>query len=199
VLDDNTIEAIKQKKLDSLAAKHLHVKERVVLNRLNRLVDCFAIAVPVLYFVPRFLAKGTRYANPVEIGWEILAAILLCLTAVKISFRWEERAQVHSKLLGENIFIAGQADELLLNIAKLTPESARGFLLLAGRSEIADREAIGEPPSKKKQFAYREALKEFESGNREICCPICNSSPWKFVAGSCQTCGNTPAPQKGSQ
>lgn len=194
MISDEAIQAIRQKKLDSLAAKHLHVKSLAKLNRLNRIVDLLAIAVPVLFFAPRYLAKGTSLAAPVEAGWEALAAILLGVVILKLALRWEERALTHSKLLAENIFLIGQANDLLLvGPEKIPAESIPLFLRLAERSETADREAIGEPSEKEKQFAYREGLKELE-GNASIRCPICNSSPWQFRPGSCQLCGNTPAP-----
>src|ERR1019366_5627291 len=189
-MDDSIVQTIKQKKLNSLAAKHLHVRSRADLNRLNRFVDWLAISVPILYFVPRFIAKGTGYAVPVEIGWESIAAILVAFVGAKIAYRWEERAQTHSKLLGENISLVRQADDLLLMGEVGIPESAQLFLRLAEKSESADREAIGEPSQKDKQFAYREGLKEF--GGVSVTCPLCRASPWKFTAGSCQLCGNTP-------
>jgi len=189
-MEDALVKKIEQEKFNSLAAKHLHVRSRRKLNRLNRFVDWLAIAVPILYFVPRFIAKGTEYATPVEIGWELIAALLVAFVGVKIAYHWEERAQIHSKLLGENISLARQADDLLLMSAGGIPETVQLFLRLAERSETDDREAIGEPTDKDRQFAYREGLKEF--GGSVVKCEICGASPWKFVSGSCQACGNTP-------
>jgi len=141
----------------------------------------------------RFVAKGTWYAKWVEIGWEIIAAALLCFVSMKIVYRWEERAQTHSRLLGENISLVRQADDLLLHTGEL-PETVQLFLRLAEISETADREAIGEATAEERQFAYREGLKEVEPGNVSITCPHCGSSPWNFKPGACQLCGNTPAP-----
>jgi hypothetical protein len=59
-MDDSVIQTIKQKKLDSLAAKHLHVRARVSLNHLNHIVDWLAISVPILYFVPRFFGTHEK-------------------------------------------------------------------------------------------------------------------------------------------
>jgi mobilome CxxCx(11)CxxC protein len=197
-LDNALVEIIKQKKLDSLGAKHLHVRSRAKLNRGNHFVDYLAIAVPILYFVPRFIAKGTSYAIPVEITWECIAGILVAVVFLKINYHWEERAQTHSKLLGENISLVRQADDLLLMGTGGIPETVQLFLRLAEKSESADREAIGEPHHKDKQFAYREGLKEF--GGIPVTCPVCGLSPWKFSHGPwwkfshglCQLCGNTP-------
>jgi mobilome CxxCx(11)CxxC protein len=197
MIDAAMVSVIRQKKLDSLAVKHLHVKSLVRLTNLNRIVDALAIAVPILYSVPRLIAKDTPYANAVQIGWEVLAAVLVVATAIKIVYHWEDRTKNHSRLLGENISLVRQADDLLLSTSGV-PDTVQLFLRLAERSETADREAIGEPSATEKQFAYREALKELEPSNVSIVCPNCGSSPWKFKAGSCQMCGNTPADKSSS-
>jgi len=187
-MDDSVIKIITQKKLDSLGAKHLHVRARKKLNRYNLAADILAIAVPVLYFVPRYLLKGTQYGTYVEAGWECIAAVLIVLIVAKIACKWEERAQSHSKLLGENISLVRQADELLIESG--LPDTVQLFLRLAEKSETADREVIGEPSDKDKRYAYREGLKEL--GDSSVRCDICGASPWKFKPGSCQLCGNTP-------
>lgn len=158
---------------------------------MNRGVDFAAIAVPIFYFVPRLLARGTPYTGYVEAGWEVLAAALLVLVVLKLAYNWEERAQTHSKLLGQNILLIGQTNDLLLFREKVPEDNVPLFLRLAEQSEMADREAIGQVAEKDRQFAYREGLKEL--GDVSICCPFCKASPWAFKPGSCQLCGNTPA------
>lgn len=192
MIDAGTLANIQQKKLDSLAAKHLHVKRRTWLNRGSTLVDFLGLSVPTVYFAFRYLAKGTQYEYKVESAWEVLAALLLAATILKLVYRWQERAQEHSKLMGENISLVGQADNLLRQKDTSSPESARLFLVLAQMSETEDRNALGQLKDTDKIFAYREALKEFEPGNSSIVCPRCNSSPWQYTPGSCQLCGNTP-------
>lgn len=128
------VETIRQKKLDSLAAKHLHVKALESLNFGIQIVDYLAVCVPVLYFAIRYLAKGTPYDGIAETGWEILAAILLALTLLKIVFRWQDKAQIHSTLLGENIALVGLADELLTKPI-LSSDNLQFFNLLVQKSE----------------------------------------------------------------
>jgi mobilome CxxCx(11)CxxC protein len=188
-------DTIRQSKLNSLAAKHLHVKRQATLNRWNQLIDFLALGVPVMYFAIRYVAKGTGYEQRAEVSWELLAGALLVLTILKLVCRWQEKAQEHSKLLGENISIVGLADNLLANPAGVSQENLQFFSLLVQKSEREDRNALGQPSEKDKQFAYREALKEADPGNVHVKCPSCKSSPWNFTPGSCQLCGNTPAPK----
>lgn len=191
MLDSPISETIRQKKMDCLATKHLHIWRRIQLNKYSQLVDALGLAVPAIYFAFRYLAKGTNFEKRVESIWEVLAALLLVSTILKIVYKWQEKAQEHSKLMGENISLAGQADNLLMETAQA--ESAQMFLVLARKLETEDRDVLGSPSVEKKQAAYREALKEVHPGNALTVCPVCKSSPWKFVPGSCQACGNTPS------
>lgn len=185
----NQIDQVRQKKIDSLAAKHLHQKSLHKLNERNQRIDFIALAVPLLYFVIRFLVKGTKNAEWAEPLWEFLAASLLVLTFAKINFKWQEKAQEHSKLMGENISVVGLADSLLTD-AESIGQNFRLFSLLAEKSEKDDRILLGQPSDAERCAAYREALKEFAGA--AATCPICKASPWKFQPGSCQACGNRP-------
>ena len=192
-MNSSLVDAIRQKRHDSLSAKHLHIKLLGKLNRYQHLVDFLAIAVPVIYVPVRYLAKSTDYAFFVETAWEILAALLVVCTVLKIVYGWQDRSQICKQLLGENISLVGQADQLLNAGTSPSPEGSRLFLVLTEKSEKADRELLGEPSAKDKRFAYREALKEAQPGNSATVCPHCGSSPWSYKRGSCQLCGNTPA------
>jgi hypothetical protein len=55
-------DAIKQKRIEYLAAKHLHIRLLGKLNRGRRLVDFLAIAVPLVYVPVRYLANSTEYS-----------------------------------------------------------------------------------------------------------------------------------------
>jgi mobilome CxxCx(11)CxxC protein len=187
MIDDKTADAILQTKLDAISAKHLHVKRLDWLRKWNKLVDFLAIAVPAIYFTFRILAKGTAAGPFIEHIWEVLAGFLLVLTILKVAYGWQERAQKHGTLLGENIGLAGQAGNLLSERQTVSPESARLFFLLAESIEGNDRELFGRLSEEDRKYAYREGLKELK-----VDCTRCKSSPWEFIPGSCQQCGNTP-------
>jgi mobilome CxxCx(11)CxxC protein len=184
---------IRQKKMDALAAKHLHVRLRKSLNWRNQLIDFLAIGVPILYFVVRYAAKGTEAQRSVELVWEGLAALLLFLTVMKITYHWEERAQQHSTLMSENLSLVRQADALLTEGHRATQDRIRAFLELADRIENDDLKALANATMTERQEAYRSGLKEFQPGGMSLCL-VCNASPWHFMPGSCEACGNTPQP-----
>lgn len=186
MIDEQTADAITQKKLEALCAKHLHIKNLAWLRKWNRAVDFAAIGVPGFYFVFRYLAKGREAGPYVETAWEILAASLVLLVLAKIVFHWEERAKRHSQLLGENVALVRQADNLLATRRTDLSENVQLFFALVEKTDLADNEALGRPAEEDRKFAYREGLKELKG-----VCPHCKSSPWAFVPGACQVCGNT--------
>jgi mobilome CxxCx(11)CxxC protein len=194
-LDNDTKNKVTQIKLNALAAKHLHVKCRETFNTYNQNVDFLGIAVPTFYFAFRYLAKSTQYEGLVEGVWGILAAILAVATIAKMVYHWPDKAQRHSELLGENISLVGQANDLLRE-ENISQESLRLFSLLDEKLEREDLSLLGRIDDEDRQMAYRSALKELNPGDISVVCPSCKSSPWRFTAGSCQVCGNTPAIQR---
>jgi mobilome CxxCx(11)CxxC protein len=135
--------------------------------------------------------KGTSLGSFIEPSWEMLAAILLVFAIVKVVWRWQDRAEKHNKLIGENISLSSQAEQLLNNAGSASPDSAQWFLILANNLEKTDREVLGIVKDEDRKRAYREALKEFSPGVTQVC-PECKASPWHYKPGSCQLCGNTP-------
>lgn len=189
MLDQKVRDRIEQERINCLCAEFLHIASLEKLGFRILLVDALALIVPVLYFPLRYFSKDTTYSMAVEVSWEFLAACLIGAAIWKFVAGWQERYKNHGRLMGENVALVRQAVDLL-NDENSTPQSAQGFLALAERSEKADRELLGTPMDKERQPAYRQALKEV--GPVSVICPVCNSSPWRFTAGSCQLCGNTP-------
>lgn len=182
---------IAQKRIDALCARILHEWSLRKLRRLSLTVDVLALVVPVGYMTVRFLAKGTAYEPVAEFIWACVAAALLILSITKLVFKWTDKSQQHSRLIGENISLATHANHLLLSKSP-SPDSdaAQMFFLFCDTIEKADRDLLGPLPAISKQKAYREALKEL---GPDVTCPICKASPWHYTPGSCQACGNTPA------
>jgi mobilome CxxCx(11)CxxC protein len=186
-----------QEKMNCLASKHLHVKALSKLTKRNDRIDYLAIAVPIAFYVVRYFFKGTPLEGVAEFLWEILALILLLSVLSKMAFKWQEKAGLHSRLLGENIQLAAQAD-MLFKQERPPQEAMALFRSIAGRLEQDDREALRDETNEAKQFAFREGLKEFTPGDSTTTCPKCNTSPWDYKPGNCQMCGNTPVHKKGA-
>jgi mobilome CxxCx(11)CxxC protein len=181
---------IAQKRIDALCARILHERSLRTLRRLSLTVDVLALVVPVGYMTVRFLAKGTAYEPVAEFIWACVAAALLILSITKMVFKWTDKSQQHSRLIGENISLVTHANYLLSKSPSPDSDTAQLFFLFSDTIEKADRDLLGTPPATSKQNAYREALKEL---GHDVTCPVCKASPWHYTPGSCQACGNTPA------
>jgi len=137
-MDTETKTKLLQVKLNALASKHQHAKSRGTLNRRNQNVDFLGLAVPSLYFAFRYYATNAAYEVWVEAIWALLAALLATATMAKMAYRWSDKAQKHSELLGENISLVGHANSLL-RAAEISADSLRLFSLL---DEKLEKEAL---------------------------------------------------------
>ena len=191
-MNTDETKVVLQKKMDTLSAKHLHELCLDPIRKRNYLIDALAIAVPILLLTARLLTTTYSWSKYIDGMADVLASLLLVLAALKVVYRWQEKAYTHSRLRDENISLGTQADALLRKGGQATSDSVEMFLLLVDRSERADREAVGNPRIGLKQQAYREALKEVDPGSTTTKCPHCNASPWVYKPGSCQVCGNMP-------
>jgi mobilome CxxCx(11)CxxC protein len=195
-MNENNKKEVEQKKSDALSAKYLHQKKLDKINTPNIFVDWFVMAVTVLYFPIRYLAKNTEYSHYAESGWEISAAILFIIVLLKTVFKWQDRINRHNRLILLNMNLITQANEIL-NSQNINEELFRHFISSANQLESEDIDALGKISNKDKQWAYREAIKAF-STNSDTVCPICKISPWKYKKllwtykkEVCQLCGNT--------
>jgi mobilome CxxCx(11)CxxC protein len=191
MLKPEQVTKIEQKKLDALVAIQLHRKQIRILQRINRIFDCLCIAVPAFYLTPRLLAKSTSFAIYIDFLGEILAAILLILAIIKLVNKWQDDEFKHTSMSQRNADIVGEADRLLAS-PTTSSEALQQFLKRVQDVDSDDQSLLINTKKDDKQTAYREALKQFSSSTA-ILCPVCNSDPWKFTAGTCQACGGQPA------
>jgi mobilome CxxCx(11)CxxC protein len=181
---------IEQRKTDCLAAKGIHTHLIAILKRRNKWADFLALAVPIAYFVVRYLLKETWAHPAIEVLWEISAGVLLLVTLWRVIDRWQERLNEHATLLTENMSLVRQADYLLANFQSASVDSVHQFRQEADRVDAADAVLIGVLPITERQKFYLQAIKEF--GGPDRVCGVCHASPWHFQPGSCEACGNTP-------
>jgi mobilome CxxCx(11)CxxC protein len=191
MLKPEQVTKIEQKKLDALVAIQLHRKQIRILQRINRVFECLCIAVPAFYLTPRLLAKNTSLAIYVDLFGEILASVLLILAIIKLVNKWQDDEFKHTSMSQRNADIVYEADRLLA-IQTTSTEALEQFLKRVQDVDSEDQSLLINTKKDDKQTAYREALKQLSSSNA-ILCPICNSDPWKFTAGTCQACGGKPA------
>jgi len=187
---------VEQKEIDAIGARILHKASLSRLRRWSTVADVLALAVPIVYMTFRYLAKGTPLAGGVENLWELLAAALLVIIVIKLVGRWPDKAEQHSRLIGENISLITQARALRRKPQPLSDDTVYAFSLLADSIEKQDHDSLSGMPADERKNAYREALKEF--GGPDVECPVCHASPWFYTKGTCEACGNRKPTDKGT-
>ncbi len=103
-----TTRSVSQKKIDAICARILHQQRLDALRRKSKIVDVLALTVPGAYLAIRFLEKGGSAAVYVEWSWEIVAAILVIASVLKMVLGWTDLSERHSKQVGENISLITQ-------------------------------------------------------------------------------------------
>jgi len=193
MLAENDVGKIQQYKLDALCAILLHEKWLDQLTVRSKFLDFLTIAVPILYVVPRFAAKGTEAHMWVELVWEVIAALLLALAVWKVAMSWDERAKKHFHLMRRNQALRTEADQLLSNVKRVSLDRLIVFLEKARELEVDDSEMLTGFSKTEEQRIYREALRQDNPGAKEVLCPHCQSPTIvHFKSGSCPRCGGTP-------
>lgn len=187
MLKPEQVTKIQEEKLNALVAIQLHKKQIRILQKINRIFECLCIAVPAFYLTPRLLAKNTSFAIYIDFFGEILAAFLLILAIIKLVNKWQDDEFKHTSMIQRNNDIAYEADRLLGSTTAST-EALEQFLKRVQDVNAEDAALLINTKKDEQQTAYREALKQLSSST-SILCPVCNSDPWKFTAGTCQACG----------
>lgn len=182
---------IKQIRLNALSAKYIHTKEMRRWKRYNLTIDILTFIVPVLLLVFPILHIDRLFGISIDSVNGVLSVLLLTLAVLKLLVRIPDRIEKYQRLLTENITLANEAQNILLNASARADKNR--LYQQAQTLEIEDQELIGNVRKKLVREAYREALKELDLGDSSIVCPVCKASPWIFKKGNCEACGNTPA------
>lgn len=183
-------ERIVQIRLNALTAKNLHARRLSKLRRLNIVYLSITFLVPIFYVVPTYILKGSDLESSAGYVGFALNMLLLGIAVFYVISKVDDKILQHRRLLQENIYVANEALEFVNN--HRAESELSWFFRYVSRVDDEDKAAVAEWSEDERQLLYREALKELYPGDATVVCPICKASPYKFVKGSCQTCGNTP-------
>lgn len=141
-----------------------------------------------MVFAALLIAKGTDYESALNTASIVLSALLLSLSVLSIILKLDQKRESFLIARRSNIYVSSEALKL---IDKADSELSWFYNYLA-EMDSRDQENIGEVSEKLEQEAYRHSLKKLMPGRADTVCSVCHASPFKFIAGSCQVCGNTP-------
>lgn len=181
---------IEQIRLNALTAKNSHARRLSRLRGLNTLYLSISFLVPIFYVVPTYILKGSDLESSAGYVGFALNILLLGIAIFYVISKVDDKILQHRRLMQENIYVANEALEFLSNNRAETERS--WFFRYVSRVDDEDKAAVAAWSEDERQLLYREALKELYPGDTTVVCPVCKASPFKFLKGSCQTCGNTP-------
>lgn len=177
-----------QARTDALAAEYIYAIKLRGLGYMSIAITCLTILVPIMFSAAILIAKGTEYEgalNTVSIG---LSAGLLCLSVLSLILKLDQKRESYLIARRSNIYVSSEA----LKLIDKSDAELSWFYNYLTEMDSRDQENIGEVSEKLRQEAYRYSLKKLTPGQSDTVCSFCHSSPFKFTAGSCQVCGNTP-------
>lgn len=185
---ENLNDKLRQFKMNALTAQVLHAMRINRYSILIKIEKLLTVVVPLLYLILLYISKGTSWETIIGVISTILSILLIGVSVISMILGIEGKLDDHKLGLKGNKLICNEVDNFISNGKK--EEELEWFFKYVAEVDAKDHEIFAAVKPKEKQYAYREALKEFSHSNPHITCPVCDASPWKFVAGDCQLCGN---------
>lgn len=184
------IEKLKQIKLNAIVARILHNKIKGYLVVCKNIFTIITISLPTIVTAVMYFGKGTEYQASTEILSFIMSISMIICSIIYLTLNVDEKLYQNRLYASKNIDVANEIDKLLAQ-QEISEDLFNWFNRYVSEVDEKDNEILSGINDKHKRNAYRNALKEFEPGNYTIKCPICDKSPWKYIPGNCQLCGNT--------
>lgn len=179
---------ILQVRTDALVAEFIYTHKLRKLGYLSTSITCLTILVPIIFSAAIFIAKGTAYENALNTLSVTLSTILLSLSVLSLILKLDQKRENFLISRRSNIYVSSEA----LKCIEEDDANLSWFYNYLAEMDSRDQENIGEVSDGLKQSAYRHSLKKLIPGAADTVCAVCHASPFKFTAGSCQVCGNTP-------
>ena len=180
---------IEQIRTNALVARTIHRNRLKKARMYSGIISALTVLVPIMFLAAQYWSKGTKGESLVIGAASIGSALLLCLSVVGLIMRIDLKILNHSIGINNNILVASEALKLEVETDDIR---LNWFYRYVAEIDMNDANVLADASSTEKQDAYREALKESHPGDTQVVCPICRASPFQYMKGTCQTCGNTP-------
>lgn len=177
-----------QVRTDALVAEYIYTIKLRTLGYISTAITCLTIVVPIIFSAAILIAKGTSYENALNVASVVLSAVLVSLSVLSLIFKLDQKRESFLIARRSNIYVSSEA----LKLIDKSDTELSWFYNYLTEMDSRDQENIGEVSKNLKQEAYRHSLKKLMPGRSDAACSVCHASPFKFIAGSCQVCGNTP-------
>lgn len=180
-----------QIRTDALVAEHIYAIKLRNIGFISMAITGLTILVPIMFSAAILIAKGTQYESNINIASIVLSTALLCLSVSSLIIKLDQKRENFLIARRSNIYVSSETLKLIDKADKEDAELS-WFYNYVAEIDSRDQENIGKVSKKLRQEAYRYSLEKLRPGQADTVCSVCGASPFKFIAGSCQACGNTP-------
>ena len=177
-----------QIRTDALVAEYIYTKKLKKIGYMSIAITCLTILVPIIFSAAILIAKGKDYEGALNTASIVLSAALLSLSVLSLILKLDQKRESFLIARRSNIYVSSEA----LKLADKEDTELSWFYNYLAEMDSRDQENIGDVSENLKKEAYRHSLKKLMPGRSDTVCSVCHASPFKFIAGSCQVCGNTP-------
>lgn len=177
-----------QVRTDALVAEYIYTNKLKKIGCMSTAIACLTILVPIVFSATILVARGGAYEERLNVASVMLSAVLLCLSVLSLILKLDQKRENFLIARRSNIYISSEA----LKVADKEDAELSWFYNYLTEMDSRDQDNLGEVPVDLKKKAYRYSLMKLFPGRSDTVCSVCRASPFKFEAGSCQVCGNTP-------
>ncbi|MCP1466577.1 mobilome CxxCx(11)CxxC protein [Pseudomonas sp. S3E17] len=177
-----------QGRTNALVAEYIYTSKLKLLETLSLTISCLTILVPILFSAAILIAKGTPYESALNVVSIMLSVLLLTLSVFSLILKIDQRRENYLIARRSNIYVGSEALKLLHK----DDSELSWFYNYLVEMDSRDQENLGSVSGVLKKEAYRYSLSKLVPGDANVVCSFCESSPFNFIPGECQVCGNTP-------
>jgi mobilome CxxCx(11)CxxC protein len=179
---------ILQIRQNALVAKYIYIRRLARLRRYEIGLTSTTVIVPIMFIAAQWVTKGTFLEKPMAYVSFVGSAGLICVTVYSLICGLSNKLEKYSNGLKSNIYIADESQTYYSQ--ETNEDELKWFFRYTTMQDSFDSEVIAETDESERRTAYRKALQELAPSTITHC-PVCGASPWKFVQGNCDACGNS--------
>ncbi|MGI8488998.1 hypothetical protein QWJ20_10705 [Pectobacterium sp. S5] len=180
-------EKLDQIRTNALSAEYIYSEKLRQINKISLTITVLTTLTPIAVLCSQLVTKGEPYGKFVDTIAIIISCVLFCLTILSLILRLEQKKESYLQGRRDNIYISNEIDSFKSN----SNLDKTWFYKFVSEQDKKDLENIAHIDKKMQQSAYRHALKKLIPGNANVVCAFCKKSPFIFIEGECDACGNT--------
>ncbi len=181
-------ERLNQIKMDAHSARALYRIKLSEYNKLKNIYMLISVVGSISFLGALYISHGTILQGFVEIISSFMSIGTIIYAVITLLYKYDDNIILCKNGIRNNTFISAEVDSALSE--KKNEKELYWFYKFVFQVDTEDNDFFSNIKDHEKQVAYRIALMETSTSKSINRCPTCRKSPWDFVKGDCQLCGN---------